>query len=266
MNKELSFLLFADQRKTIKEAINVGLNEFMVDCEWRGKSERQTGADTDTTFASFEQLQRAASLQDAEINCRINSFGTWTDGEIEIAIEAGVKRIFLPMVRTIKEVEHFLKRVGNRVQPAILIETDEAVTIASELGKLPLSRVYVGLNDLAISRGYGVIFKPLLDGTLEYLREVFWDIPFGFGGVTLLGFGHPCPVELLLAEMHRLHCDFSFLRRSFYRDSESKNVAQEIKKIHNYWQQLDNLDIQSRARYKEQLDTLIMKLLGKSHT
>ncbi|SDO66848.1 hypothetical protein [Desulforhopalus singaporensis] len=262
MSTNLKLFLFAHQRETIEKGVDQGFEDFMVDCEWRGKVERQTGADTDTSFATMAQLTETSSIKNAEINCRINCFGPWTDDEIETAVAAGVTRIFLPMVRTVGEVEHFIRKIDDRAQPMILVETDEAVKLAPQLARLPLAGVYVGLNDLAISRGYRFIFKPIIDGTLDYLREKLSGLAFGFGGVTLLGHGFPIPVELLLAEMHRLDCDFSFLRRSFYRDSKDKDVREEIEKLHRYWRHLDIAERHYLATRKKELDDVVATMVA----
>ena len=162
-----------------------------------------------------------------------------------------------------QEAEHFLQRIDGRVRPAILVETDEAVRISSDLAGLSFDSVYVGLNDLAISRGRKVIFESLLDGTVESLREVFEAVPsFGFGGVTIVGCGVPVPSRLLVAEMHRLECNFSFLRRSYYRDIVGKDVAEELHRLHAFWSGLDSLAPASRAQQKQELDRLISKLMG----
>jgi hypothetical protein len=98
------------------------------------------------------------------------------------------------------------------------------------LGKLPLSRVYVGLNDLAIDRKKRFIFSALADGTVDYIRQ-YIKVPFGFAGLTLPDCGYPIPANLLYSEMARLLCSFAFLRRSFLRDIRGKNLAIEIPHI-----------------------------------
>jgi hypothetical protein len=257
----LSFLLFVKKIKTIKWAQAVGLQNFMVDCEWKGKPERQAGRDTDTSHSSFEFIAKASAIENTKIHCRINEFGSWTIREIEPAIEAGAYQIFLPMVRSVKEVEQFLRLIDNRVKSAILVETDEAVNHARDLAQLPLDSVYVGFNDLAISRDYQVIFQPIIDGTLEYLRETFTNTYFGFGGATFLGCGHPCPTEFLLAEMNRLSCDFVFLRRSFYRDVQDRNVNKEIRKIHIFWDELERRSSIEKQHQKDLLTARINEML-----
>lgn len=265
-DETLHMMLFAHEPAVVLDGMAAGIRNFMVDCEWRGKVQRQRGADTDTSHASLERLAEAVAVPGSTVNCRINSYGAWTDGEIDAAVEHGAHRIFLPMIRHMREAERFLRRVDGRTLPAILIETDEAVRIATDLATLPFDAVYVGLNDLAISRGSQVIFEAVLDGTVEHVRSSFEHVSFGFGGVTLLGHGYPLPVELLLAEMHRLQCNFSFLRRSYFRDVTGRNAAKEIAELHDFWRELGTVDDVTRVRRKRELDGLIRQSISKSAT
>jgi hypothetical protein len=89
----------------------------------------------------------------------------------------------------------------------------------------------VGLNDLAIDRGERNIFRAVLDGTVERVRRHF-SIPFGFGGLTLPERGDPIPCRLLMGEMIRLGCNFSFLRRSFFRDTGGEDLPRHVSRIH----------------------------------
>ena len=113
----------------------------------------------------------------------------------------------------------------------ILVETRAAVAVADELAQLALARVYVGLNDLAIERGTPTIFAPLADGLLDELRQTFAGTRFGFGGLTLPEAGTPLPCHLLVGELARLRADFTFLRRSFYRDVAGRDPEQEVARI-----------------------------------
>ncbi|MGW8178491.1 MAG: hypothetical protein ACWGQW_06970, partial [bacterium] len=74
------------------------------------------------------------------------------------------------------------------------------------------------------------IFDAVADGTVERVRAHF-EIPFGFGGLTLPDCGAPIPCRLLIAEMARLDSNFSFLRRSFHRDIRGKRMATEVPRI-----------------------------------
>ena len=90
--------------------------------------------------------------------------------------------------------------------------------------------MYLGLNDLAIERGTRNIFAAVADGMVERVREAF-RAPFGFAGLTLPDAGFPIPCRLLIGEMARLGCQFSFLRRSFHRDIRGRDLAIEIPRL-----------------------------------
>jgi hypothetical protein len=94
----------------------------------------------------------------------------------------------------------------------------------------PLSRVYVGLNDLRIDRRSDSLFAPLTDGTVDAVRAEVRR-PFGVGGLTLPGGGFPVPGELLAAELLRIGTDFTFLRRSFVADMAGRDPAVEIPRL-----------------------------------
>jgi hypothetical protein len=112
-----------------------------------------------------------------------------------------------------------------------MIETDTAVKNAASFTRYPLARVYVGLNDLHIDRGSQHIFSAVADGTVERVKREIGHVPFGFGGLTLPEMGEPLPCLLLVAELARLECQFSFLRRSFYRDIEGRALSSEIPRM-----------------------------------
>lgn len=221
------FVLFALDKTIVRKARPSGITTCLVDWEYREKNDRQKGFDTQINRQTLDDLLWVKDNSATHVICRINSFWEKTAEEIDLAIHGGAHEILLPMVRTVREVERVLDHVKGRAGVGILVETLEAVEVAKELGKLPLSRVYVGLNDLAIERNADHIFTPILDGTLEAIRDNF-SMPFGFGGVTLIGYGAPLPTHLFLAEMIRLRCSFSFLRRSFLKDLQGHSLSTSI--------------------------------------
>lgn len=225
-----SLLLFSTGTSFIRRVVAAGVDGIIVDWESRGKEERQRHADTEINRDTPDDLRRVRGCTDVPVICRINGCGPTTEAEIEQAIDGGADEILLPMVRTVAEVEGVIRRVRGRCAVGILIETVEATALAEELSRLPLSRVYVGLNDLAIERKSPNIFSAVADGTVERLRE-FFRVPFGFGGLTLPDRGSPVACRLLIGEMARLDCGFSFLRRSFRRDVEGRDPAIEIPRI-----------------------------------
>ena len=229
VSTEFQLFLFATDKQIILPAVAADISGFVVDWENKGKYERQKEADTQINYDSPETLQYVRSLTDAHIICRVNRNICLQEckEEISLALDGGANEILLPMVRTVKEVESVLNFVRGRCAVGILIETQAAVELVAELGALPLSRVYVGLNDLAIDRKKRNIFSAVKDGTVDHVRQ-YIKVPFGFAGLTLPGYGYPVPAKFLYSEMARLQCSFTFLRRSFLRDIQGKDMAIKI--------------------------------------
>jgi len=231
MNAErFDLMLFSTDVPFIREAVEAGVDGIIVDWEQRGKPARQASADTEINYDTPEDLCRVRQATTARVICRINGVCETTKEEIEIAIGEGADEILLPMVRAAREVEAVLDLVDGRCGVGILVETVTAVARASSFAALPLSRVYVGLNDLAIERRTQNLFAAVADGTVACVRDAV-TVPFGFGGLTLPERGHPIPCRLLMGEMTRLGCRFSFLRRSFRRDSRGRPLAEIVARI-----------------------------------
>ena len=237
---------------TIRAALPGGLAGVVVDWERRGKRERQVGVDTQIGTDTRDDLRRLRGATDARILCRIEGFGPTTKDDVEAAANGGADEVLLPMVRGPAEVEAVLEQVRGRMGVGILVETVDALGALEDLARLPCSRVYVGLNDLAIDRGSGNLFEAIADGTVSSIRRHF-HVPFGFAGLTLPGAGYPVPCRLILGEMARLACGFSFLRRSFHRDVRGRDPAASIASI------LSALDAASR-RSAEEIRTDAMEL------
>ena len=227
-----SFFMFSANPDVIAPSVEGGVAGFVVDWENEGKVERQNGFDTQINFDTRADLRRVVSQTTLPVICRVNHHGDFaqTLEEIDAAIELGASEVFVPLVKSGGEVERVLRHAGGRIPVGILIETDEAVKRARELGQLPLSRVYVGLNDLAISRRTPNIFEAVADGTLDRVREHI-RVPFGFAGATLPERGSPIPARLLLNEFARLDCSYTFLRRSFLTDSAPIGIPEALRRI-----------------------------------
>lgn len=261
MSAQFNLLLFSTDPVFIRQAVGSGVDGIVVDWECIGKEERQTSADTQINHDTLDDLRRVRACTNALVVCRINNYSATITEEIEQAIEAGADEILLPMVRTVEEVEAVLDQVRSRCGVGILIETVAAVEIADRLARLPLSRVYVGLNDLAIERKTPNIFTAVADGTVERIRRSF-RVPFGFGGLTLPDRGDPIPCRLLIGEMTRLQCDFSFLRRSFYRDMRGRDVAIEVPRIRAAVRAAVGRSPEERARDQAELHVAIASWRG----
>ncbi|MCK5603110.1 hypothetical protein KAR91_14600 [Candidatus Pacearchaeota archaeon] len=255
-NNKFQLLLFSTKKEIVTYALSGGVYGFIVDWEVVGKAERQRGFDTQINKDTIEDLKRVRSLTDALVVCRINRNTDiqTCNKEIDAAVDVGADEILLPMVRTVEEVETVLDYTNGRCGVGILIETNDAVKLSCKLGQLPLSRVYVGLNDLAIDRKETNIFCSLEDGTIDYVRQ-FIKVPFGFAGLTLPECGYPIPCRLLISEMARLNCSFALLRRSFFADTKGKDISIEIPRIYDAisraFQSSDEEKARNRVKIKE---------------
>ena len=249
-NQELELWYFQTSGEAVKSAVGAGISTFIVDWENKSKAARQWGRDTEINYDTVEDLERVAAVHGVKAVCRINRLSSQTARDIDTALSGGAKLILLPMVEQLSEAETFLRLLNGRAAGGILIETANAVSSVKQLAKLPLSAVYIGLNDLCISLGKSHIFEAVVDGTVEHVCTVLADegLFFGMGGVTVVDGGAPVPCRLLMAELCRLDVRFTFLRRSFRRDIAGRDIAIEVTRIQSEWRDL-------RARDRDQVES-----------
>ena len=223
----MDLFLFTVDPSWGRDVVAAGAAGIVVDWERRGKARRQLGEGTQINEDTPEDLSRMRAATPGRLLCRINGYGPWTPGEVDEAVRRGADELLLPMVRTTEEVDRTLELVGDRSGLGILIETQDAVDRAAGFAGHPLSRIYVGLNDLRIDRGSDSLFRPLVDGTVDAVRARVAQ-PFGVGGLTLPGRGFPVSSDLLAAELVRTGADFTFLRRSFTADMAGRDPFVEV--------------------------------------
>jgi hypothetical protein len=226
----VDLFVFTTAPSLAAELVDAGAAGVVLDWERRGKARRQDGHDTQINADTPADLAAVRAATDGRLLTRVNGYGPWTAAEVDDAVARGTDEVLLPMVRTPEEVDRVLDLVDGRVGLGILVETSAAVRCAEELAARPLSRVYVGLNDLRIDRGSTDLFAPLVDGTVEEVRaHVGCD--FGVAGVTVPGGGAPVPTRLLAAELARLDARFTFLRRSFLADVAGRPVGPAVQAV-----------------------------------
>jgi hypothetical protein len=226
----VDLFLFTVDPRWGADVVAAGAAGIVVDWERRGKARRQLGEGTQINNDTPDDLSRMRAATPARLLCRINGYGPWTGGEVDEAIARGADEILLPMVRTSDEVDRTLDLVAGRCGLGILIETQDSVVAAAALARRPLSRIYVGLNDLRIDRRSDQLFHPLVDGTVDALRAEV-AVPFGVGGLTLPGGGFPVSSDLLAAELVRAGAEFTFLRRSFTADMAGRDPFVEVPRL-----------------------------------
>ena len=207
-----------------------GVAGVIVDWERRDKARRQEGADTQINEDTSADLARVRYATTGRVLCRVNGAGPWTAEEVDLAVALGADEVLLPMVRTPDDVDLALDAAAGRCGVGILIETQDAVDRVADLVRRPLTRVYLGLNDLRIDRRAETLFEPLVDGTVEAVRAAV-TVPFGVAGLTRLDAGAPVPSRLIAAELARLDAQFTFLRRSFHADTAGRDLSVEVPRI-----------------------------------
>jgi hypothetical protein len=253
----LDILLFALDVDYAAAAVRAGVAAVVVDWEWRGKAARQDGRDTQINYGTQEDLMRARASCAGPVICRINNRPEVRQREARLAVELGADEVWLPMVRSVAEVRECLDAVGDRAAVGMMLETREALALGRELTQLPLSHVYVGLNDLCIDLKKANLFEPLVDGTLERFRDSYPG-RLGFAGVTRPERGAPIPQRLLLAEMARLDCSFGVARRAFHADVAKDEIGQALADIAATWRSLGARTAHARDADHAQLERAVM--------
>ena len=135
MNR-IEFYLFTADAPLAARATLAGVSGIVVDWEYRGKTGRQLGADTEINRHTPEDLAAIRSATKALILCRVNGLGPDTARELDTAIQKGADEILLPMVRRPAEVERVLRLLDARRPLGILVETIDAVNNAADLALL----------------------------------------------------------------------------------------------------------------------------------
>lgn len=226
----MEILLFSHDPGYSAAAIAAGVAKVVVDWESSGKAERQIGRDTEINRGTVADLIAASDVAGKQLICRINNTPTGRDSECRLAIEHGASEIWLPMVRSVAEIEQCLRRIDGEAQLGVLVETREGMQLGRELQQLPLSRVYIGLHDYRIDCANTELFAPIVDGTLDGFRS-HYSGALGFAGVTRPTGGNPIPQQLLLAAMMRTGCTFGVARRSFRADVTVGNIRHALAQI-----------------------------------
>ncbi|MEM8792331.1 MAG: aldolase/citrate lyase family protein [Pseudomonadota bacterium] len=219
--KRFDFLLFHRTLEQSEACRDAGVDGIILDLELHGKEQRQLGFDTEINTHQLDDISSVKTHVGGPVLCRVNGPSPATPQEIDAVLAAGADEVIVPMIRSLQDARLAVDAVAGRARVTLMIETAEALGIVEGLCALPVDRIYVGLNDLQISCGHASIFSPLANTALGRVRTSAGGLSFGFGGLTVPHRGHPLPARHLYGAMARLGCDFSFLRRSFYRDVDA---------------------------------------------
>lgn len=226
---ELRFLMIVEHPGIAAFVAAHGVDRLFVDLEVMGKADRQGHLDTVQSVlrsADITPLREAAP--DANLLVRINPLHQGSGNEIDEVLARGADAVMLPMFHDTDTLSRFFDLLGGRAEAVPLFETVGAVDALPEMiGKVPLTDLHIGLNDLHLERGDPMMFTPLAEGVLEEAAAALRGagIPFGLGGVARAGEG-AVPPELVLGEHVRLGSTAAILSRTFHRRAPDPETLQ----------------------------------------
>lgn len=204
-----------------------GLDSIMLDWEQKTAESETADGPVDTTH----DLEQLVSELEIPISVRINGTKDGLEDEVNIACEYGAQYIMFPMAVHEDDIHKFIDLVNGRAQTIIQIETQQLVNRVDKIRNIQWDYAYIGMLDLASSRGEDSIWPLFLDHTIENIVTTLHGRSVGFGGITVAGGGSPVPFTMLLHEMTRLSCALSFMRRSFKREVKNLDFNTEVDAI-----------------------------------
>ncbi|MEO6568736.1 MAG: hypothetical protein ABIO94_08220 [Opitutaceae bacterium] len=230
----LDLFLFVTTVTFARRAAEAGVTSLVIDWENPAKHARQRGYDTPTNRHTVAQLDEVVKSVAIPVTVRINAL-PGGEAEMETALDYGARILMLPMARSAREVEKFVKRVRGRAKTVVQIETLELVADCANLKTVPWDYAYIGLNNLMAARAGNWLWEPLCDGTLDGVCGQLAGRQLGFGGITIVGGGEPLRFTDLLREYDRLGCTFSFLHRTFQREIGDRDLGSELRAVQGAW-------------------------------
>lgn len=227
-----------------------GVDRIGIDLEIRGKEQRQRSRPSWMGGHSLVDLMAVGKvLQRAQLFVRVHPFALGGRDELDQAIDAGAQVVMLPMFHRAAQALEFVRYVGSRAKPVLLLET---VSAADDLPALLTSdedfEFHIGLNDLGISRGHVSPFAVLCDPLLEQLalRIRAANRTLAIGRVARPGQPDlPVAAESIVAHMVSLGATGSFLSQYFLKDGVPADAAwmasavQSLRDTIAHWQDAD---------------------------
>ena len=277
MPLKLMYITNNPQIATIAESC--GVDRIFIDMEYIGKEERQAGLNTVKSHHTIADIANMRSIiTSAELLVRINPIHEKTNNycsskdEIGAAIDAGADILMLPMIKSAKQVEEFIRIVDGRAKTMLLLETAESNENIDEFLRVEgIDEVHIGLNDMHLAYRKKFMFELLTDGTVERLcgKLKAKGIPYGFGGIARLGYGM-LPAEKVIMEHYRLGSTKAILSRSFCNATEITDMQElktlfqlEINKIRLFEESLKSYSLQDFENNRQEVCSLVSAIINK---
>lgn len=275
----LNLMYITNRPEVATIAQNSGVDRIFLDMEIIGKEARQSGMDTVKSHHTVQDVKAIRKVIDrSELLVRVNPLHEADEKvgssvqEIEDTIEAGADIIMLPMLKTARETERFVRIADGRVKTMLLIETAEANENIDEILRVEgVDEIHVGLNDLHLAYGKKFMFELLADGTVDRLCEKFSTkgLPYGFGGIARLGYGL-LPAEKVIMEHYRLGSTRAILSRSFCNAEGIQDIIQlrtlfdyEMARIRDFENLVELYDVETLKANQREVVRLVEKIARK---
>lgn len=250
-----------------------GVERIWIDLETLGKEERQKNMDCVKSHHTINDIKIMSKvLTSSELMVRVNPWNSNSKKEIEDVISAGAQRIMLPMWKTSKEVDEFLRFVNQRTATTLLLETKEAVECIDNVLCNPLlDEIHIGLNDLHLSYNMKFMFELLTNGVVEDLCRKMDSagVKYGFGGIAQIGTG-TLPAEKILIEHYRLKSTRVILSRGFCKMTNedtmqtfAEKFEKNIKQFRSYEKLVSKLTNTDRITNHKDIEEIIDTILEK---
>ena len=268
----MKLMILASDPQSVIDAQNAGVDRIFFDLETLGKEERQQGRNTVKSHNCVDDIPGIRKVvTTSELLVRTNPINPNISEEVEKSISYGADILMLPMVKSYRDVETYVRLVDGRAKVCIMIETAAALArIDKILSVNGVDEVFIGLNDLHISMGLDFMFELLSDGLVEYVANKChqYSVPFGFGGIARIGEGD-LPSDYILGEHVRLKSSSVILSRTFKGvpgvDSNSHpiNLKEEVLKVRKHIETIQRWDKSSFDDNRKRIDSAIESILRK---
>lgn len=228
--------LFTNDPLLAARADLAGIDRIGVDIEYIGKDLRQGHLNTwISDHSEADLLYLRPAIQRAALFVRCNPIHPGSADEIGRLLDSGVEVLMLPYFKSVREAEQFIRLVGGRATPVLLVETKESAAVTSDLCRIDgVKEIHIGLNDMRLSLGWPNHFHVLISDFLVRLCEPVLEagLRLGIGGLGRAGDCNlPIPSSLVIAQFVRLGATASLVSRVFFNGCASLDLCHEIKAL-----------------------------------
>jgi hypothetical protein len=218
----------------------------MIDLEIAGKVERQKNINSVISGHNLNNVvEMNKVLSKSKLMVRVNPISNNSKMEIDEVINAGAVAIMLPMFRTVKEVETFVKFVNGRAECHLLLETGAALARIDDIAACKgITSIHIGLNDLHLELKLNFMFELLSGGIIDYAcsRLKKSRVKFGFGGIGRLNGGSLINPEIILREHLRLGSSQVILSRDFKKTDSSSGTPDIMSSLGELKKMIEHLE------------------------